>query len=430
MTTMEQESAQLPTQPPRETDKQFRAGWTLTKKLLMNGIITIFSACMVAGSTTVFLILIARALQKAGATATNQATVKALAEAQHLLNIGIVVVIVTVILACIFVMTPIVVVIIQVTRQIKTLNASVEALSAGNFTVLPKVMGTDDLAGMSWKLRQAIRVLAETMGTVKAASDNVDRASGELGVTSADSSQVAQNTSETLEQALTKTEMSRQASSGADESRMELQKEMVAIRHATEIAAGLSDDAVQAVGQATACVTALNQAADEISSVVKIIADIAEQTNLLALNATIEAARAGDAGKGFAVVADQVKSLATETAGATHEVETKVTSIQDSTVQAVQEIQSISRVVEEMAQVQVQISESLSAQDTSATHLMESLTQMNECVGQMTELMHTAVTLSEQNASTAGEVSTTAATLAHQAKGLDALVGKFTYQTA
>ena len=251
MATMEQESAQLPTQPPRETDKQFRAGWTLTKKLLMNGVITIFSACMVAGSTTVFLILIAQALQKAGATATNQATVKALAEAQHLLNIGIVVVIVTVILACIFVMTPIVVVIIQVTRQIKTLNASVEALSAGNFTVLPKVMGADDLAGMSWKLRQAIRVLAETMGTVKAASDNVDRASGELGVTSADSSQVAQNTSETLEQALTKTEMSRQASAGADESRMELQKEMVTIRHATEIAAGLSDDAVQAVGQAT-----------------------------------------------------------------------------------------------------------------------------------------------------------------------------------
>ncbi|MDY6076643.1 methyl-accepting chemotaxis protein [Mobiluncus sp.] len=430
MTTMEQDSAQLPAQPPRETDKQFRAGWTLTKKLLMNGVITIFSACMVAGSTTVFLILIARALQKAGATDTNQATVKALAEAQHLLNIGIVVVIVTVILACIFVMTPIVVVIIQVTRQIKTLNASVEALSAGNFTVLPKVMGADDLAGMSWKLRQAIRVLAETMGTVKAASDNVDRASGELGVTSADSSQVAQNTSETLEQALTKTEMSRQASAGADESRMELQKEMVTIRHATEIAAGLSDDAVQAVGQATACVTALNQAADEISSVVKIIADIAEQTNLLALNATIEAARAGDAGKGFAVVADQVKSLATETAGATHEVETKVTSIQDSTVQAVQEIESISRVVEEMAQVQVQISDSLSAQDTSATHLMESLTQMNECVGQMTELMHTAVTLSEQNASTAGEVSSTAATLAHQAKGLDTLVGKFTYRTA
>ena len=129
MATMEQESAQLPTQPPREMDKQFRAGWTLTKKLLMNGVITIFSACMVAGSTTVFLILIARALQKAGATATNQATVKALAEAQHLLNIGIVVVIVTVMLACIFVMTPIVVVIIQVTRQIKTLNASVEALS-------------------------------------------------------------------------------------------------------------------------------------------------------------------------------------------------------------------------------------------------------------------------------------------------------------
>jgi len=51
---------------------------------------------------------------------------------------------------------------------------------------------------------------------------------------------------------------------------------------------------------------------------------IAHQTNLLALNATIEAVRAGDLGKGFAVVAHEVKSLATQAAGNSKDLRTRV----------------------------------------------------------------------------------------------------------
>lgn len=65
--------------------------------------------------------------------------------------------------------------------------------------------------------------------------------------------------------------------------------------------------------------------AQKSSSIVEIIASIgqiAKQTNLLALNAAIEAARAGEAGKGFAVVADEINSLSTESASATHKIDT------------------------------------------------------------------------------------------------------------
>lgn len=417
----------IATTPLAATSATFQAGMTLTKKLLLNGIITIFSACMVAGSTVVFLALISQALRQARTITKSPEVSQALNHAQQLLNQGIATVIVTVILACIFVMTPMVVVIIQVTRQIKTLNASVAALSQGDFTVLPKVLGKDDLAGMSWRLRQTIRILSETMKTVRSASDEVDTASSELNTASAESERIAQETRHTLEDALNKTKNSQVASSEADTARVELQEQMLGMSGASTKAGELSTEAVNAVQTANTSISELNTAAEQISSVVKTIADIAGQTNLLALNATIEAARAGEAGKGFAVVADQVKDLAAQTAGATEDVEQKVKLIQDSTLSTVSQIENISKVVDSLSEVQDEISAALESQDVSARNLVGFLQQMNSCVSEMAELMHSAFELSGENAAAAGGVSTTASGLKSQAEELDALVSRFSY---
>jgi GAF domain-containing protein len=93
--------------------------------------------------------------------------------------------------------------------------------------------------------------------------------------------------------------------------------------------------------EANSRVASLGESSAQIGLVVKTIRGIAAQTNLLALNATIEAARAGEAGRGFAVVANEVKELATETAKATTEVDSKVTLIQEQVADVVASLNDI-----------------------------------------------------------------------------------------
>src|SRR5262249_53517514 len=116
------------------------------------------------------------------------------------------------------------------------------------------------------------------------------------------------------------------------------------VSHSTEIASG----AVSEAERANTVMSGLAESAKSVGEVVMLINDIAQQTNLLALNATIEAARAGEAGKGFAVVASEVKSLATQTAKATEDIQTKVAEIQSMTDTAVGAIQAIGGTVSRM----------------------------------------------------------------------------------
>lgn len=78
-------------------------------------------------------------------------------------------------------------------------------------------------------------------------------------------------------------------------------------------------------------VSQLDQQAQKIGGIVKLIRDIADQTNLLSLNASIEAARAGEHGRGFAVVADEVRKLAERTSKATNEIGDLVSQIRRGT---------------------------------------------------------------------------------------------------
>jgi methyl-accepting chemotaxis protein len=119
-------------------------------------------------------------------------------------------------------------------------------------------------------------------------------------------------------------------------------------RSEVEVAADVATRAGEQAAEAVQVSKALSAHVEAIESILGLIRDIAGQTNLLALNATIEAARAGDAGRGFAVVAQEVKSLASQTARATDDINAKITAIQQATRQTVHANDSIQRTVEEV----------------------------------------------------------------------------------
>ena len=134
----------------------------------------------------------------------------------------------------------------------------------------------------------------------------------------------------------------------------------------------------------------LESAATDIGGVIEIISDIAEQTNLLALNATIEAARAGEMGKGFAVVASEVKTLASETAKATEQVQTQIERIQLETGEAVTFIENISKSIENLTHSMGSIASAMEEQ-TSVTqeigrNVAEAATGTQQVVDNITDV--------------------------------------------
>lgn len=161
----------------------------------------------------------------------------------------------------------------------------------------------------------------------------------------------------------------------------------------TSRAAATAARGVTAAAEVNDAIGALGRSSDEIGGLVGLIESVASQTKLLALNATIEAARAGETGKGFAVVADEVKILAQQAAGATAEISSKVTSIQESVAAAVVKLSELTGVVLEISDLQVGIASAVEEQTATSNEISRSINivaegsrSVNEVIGSFSEM--------------------------------------------
>lgn len=164
------------------------------------------------------------------------------------------------------------------------------------------------------------------------------------------------------------------------------------------------------VKHSASVIVQLNQNSDNIAKVVNVIKGIAEQINLLALNAAIEAARAGEQGRGFAVVADSVRELAFKTAESTKEIQTMISTLQQSATLAVNAMDKSQKIAEDSV--------------SQASLAGAALEKIDGAVEEMAELNTQIARVSQQQSRVSGEINTNADNINRYTKDATQLTDK------
>jgi methyl-accepting chemotaxis protein len=223
----------------------------------------------------------------------------------------------------------------QASSNVKTMAAGIEEISANSNIV---ATAGEQVSANLRTVGAAVEQLSANMGTISASSERmtggVNTVAAAIEEMSASLNEVAKNSGQ---------------------------------------AAAVTGKAAQSANSTAETVNQLGSSAKEIGKVVDMIKGIAAQTNLLALNATIEAARAGEAGRGFAVVANEVKELAKQTASATEDIRGQVEGMQNNTRAAVDAIQEIVTIINEINSISGTIAAAVEEQTATTNEISKNI---------------------------------------------------------
>jgi methyl-accepting chemotaxis protein PixJ len=188
----------------------------------------------------------------------------------------------------------------------------------------------------------------------------------------------------------------------------------------------------ETVNQTTQKLDNLSESSQKISKVVNLIGRFAAQTHLLALKASIEAARAGEEGRGFAVIADEVRTLASQSAEATAEIESLVATIQNETREVTlsmeagtEQVSLGSQLLEETRTGLAQITNSSQEIAQLVNAIAESATRQNQTGRSVYDSIVEVSTISEQTSQAAIDVAASFDSLLKSSQTLSESVSQF-----
>lgn len=301
----------------------------------------------------------------------------------------------------------------------------VEALGRGDLTGRVHVDVNDEIGQMGTSLNEALERLGATMASLRETALGVRQSSEDLGTVS---SQLRANAGETATRIRSTSETSDRISANIS-TVASASEEMLAsineISKSANEAARVARSAVETARSTSGTMDKLTQSSTAIGQVIEVINTIAEQTNLLALNATIEAARAGEAGKGFAVVANEVKELARQTGDATKGIADKIGAIQGDTQDAIQAIQSISAVIDQISSHSQTIASAVEEQTITTNEIGRNVTEAASGAGEIASSVSTVAETADSTAAGANRANETARGMSETAVRLQELVSQF-----
>ncbi|MCP5267968.1 MAG: methyl-accepting chemotaxis protein [Zoogloeaceae bacterium] len=288
------------------------------------------------------------------------------------------------------------------------------------------------LGGMVLALRGLVSEVSNSASTLVANAEQIKHASSEVSIAAEHQSDATSAMAAAIE------ELTVSSSHISDLSR-ETEKDS---RDAMALSAEGSqrvDQATEAirkiattVSDASARIHALEERANQVSSIANVIKEIAGQTNLLALNAAIEAARAGEQGRGFAVVADEVRKLAERTSSATLEIEEMIQGIQGDTSGAVSAMNAALPEVEHGVQLAGHASESLNTIETGSERTLTRIGQVAAATQEQSvastsiaQRVEEIAQMVEETTATIRGTAQTAQQLEQIAQGLKQQIGRF-----
>ncbi len=285
-----------------------------------------------------------------------------------------------------------------------------QEMAKGNLDVAVTGEYKGDYAIIKDALNNTVNDLNENLAQIFSATNQVSAGAQQVSDSSQALSQGAAESASTMEQiTASMQEMNAQTKQNAENA-----------AQANQLAGQGRSNAEKGSGQMAQMIKAMddiNEAANNISKIIKAIDEIAFQTNLLALNAAVEAARAGKHGKGFTVVAEEVRNLAQRSAKAAKEtaemIEGSIKKTEVGAKIAEDTSQALKYIVQNATQVTDFVSEIASASKEQAL----GIEQINNGLNQVDQV-------TQQNSASSQELAAASEEMSSQTEMVKQMLGK------
>lgn len=315
----------------------------------------------------------------------------------------------------------------RISKPINEIASLTNRVAQGDLNVDVKVYHANkELESLTSSFASMVNQLKSLVNEIAKDGEMVFDIARQLSVSTQQTSQVANETASTMMQISSTVESistSTNNVSNHSETVMKLSRDG---KDALNNVITQMDQINQATDNVSSVIAGLAQTSNEITQIVDLITQIADQTNLLALNAAIEAARAGDHGKGFAVVAEEVRRLAEQSSSAAKEIYDLITKIKNESTAAVSSIHQSMEVVKQGITVAADAGETFASINQLLHTLNQEITNVAAAIEEMSAGVQNVAASTEEHTANTQEISSSTESLQAMANQLKESAAKFT----